>query len=153
MTNKKFGLIYKARTKEVTSLRTSAPGCLQANCRVWNVIQTELFRTNKEARIKEVTGLIYISVRPNLLRPFNACGMVQRNSSILADRLSSDFFACGSSQRNSFTRAFICTLGMFPYFPGNTKSSDFLVFFQLQRIKGQAEPLVKFVASIVCHTS
>ena len=30
--------------------------------------------------IKEVTGLIYISVRPNLLRPFNACGMVQRNS-------------------------------------------------------------------------
>ena len=27
-----------------------------------------------------VTGLIYISVRPNLLRPLNACGMVQRNN-------------------------------------------------------------------------
>ena len=40
---------------------TSATGCLQANCRVWNVIQTELFRTNKEARIKEVTGLLHIS--------------------------------------------------------------------------------------------
>ena len=27
-----------------------------------------------------VTGLIYISVRPNLLRSLNACGMVQRNN-------------------------------------------------------------------------
>ncbi|NLH45565.1 MAG: hypothetical protein GX451_05505 [Acholeplasmataceae bacterium] len=43
--------------------RTSATDCLQANRRVWNVIQTELFRTNKEARIKEVTGLLHISDR------------------------------------------------------------------------------------------
>ncbi len=84
----------------------SATDCLQANSRVWNVIQAELFRTNKEARIKEVTGLIYISVRPNLLRPFNACGMVQRNSLALA-------------------LSFI--LWTFPYFPGNSYSSIFCI--------------------------
>ena len=30
--------------------------------------------------VEEATGLIYISVRPNLLRPLNACGMVLRSS-------------------------------------------------------------------------
>ena len=82
---------------------TAATGCLQPNSRVWNVIQTELFRTNKEARIKEVTGLIYISVRPNLLRPFNACGMVQRNSSILADR--HQCLICRDCQRSTLPLA------------------------------------------------
>ena len=82
---------------------TSATDCSQANRRVWNVIRTELFRTNKEVRIKEVTGLIYISVRPNLLRPFNACGMVQRNSSILNDRHQCGI--CRDYQRNSLTLA------------------------------------------------
>ena len=75
------------RLKIRRASRTSATDCLQANCRVWNVIRTELFRTNKEVRIKEVTGLIYISVRPNLLRPFNACGSGQRSTLTIADRL------------------------------------------------------------------
>jgi len=52
-----------ARDEEVTGFCTSATDCLQANCRVWNVIQTELFRANKEARIKEATGLLHISDR------------------------------------------------------------------------------------------
>jgi hypothetical protein len=35
---------------------------------VWNVIQTELFRTNKEARIKEVTGVKFEPIDCQRLR-------------------------------------------------------------------------------------
>ena len=38
--------------------------------------------------VEEATGLIYISVRPNLLRPLNACGMVLRSSLTIDDAAS-----------------------------------------------------------------
>ena len=47
---------------------TFLAGCLQPNSRMWNVIQTELFRTNKEARIKEVTGVKFEPIDCQRLR-------------------------------------------------------------------------------------
>ena len=38
-----------------------------------------------QSMVEEATGLIYISVRPNLLRPLNACGMVLRSSLTIED--------------------------------------------------------------------
>ena len=48
----------------------------------------------KRARTKEVTGLIYISVRPNLLRPLNACGMVQRSPLTIDSVSAIKYFNC-----------------------------------------------------------
>ena len=62
-------------------------------------VLNEVQRTFKEVMVKEVTGLLHISDR--LLAGELSRVSSARNSSTIADRMSSDFFACGSGQRNS----------------------------------------------------
>ena len=57
------------RDEDVTGLSHISDRLLQqANRRVWNAIQAELFRTNKEARIKEVTGVKFEPIDCQRLR-------------------------------------------------------------------------------------